>query len=816
MPLTSIIGPPVEPERKFLVSKFANRHDNEARPAAVVWSVLKAALSSHERRPEKDGRLFSPAIYHPPALRRCNGNVLGISLAVLDIESHGEVDVTTETLVLLADRLKESGLAFILATTHSHRPDVARARLVLAPDRDLTTDEAWPVLAALGDLLDIPVDAQCKDPARVFYLPAAAPGAQAFAASADGSTFSVSKALELAAPKPVACACSPAASSCSSAIVHTDARGRALAYSRAYPPAIEGQGGDLATYTLCCAIARGFDLSEDDALDVLGHWNACCSPPWEESDLRAKIRAALRNGTEPVGGRLAVEMEHSGPAPVPDSFLDVDPRTLLAKPTAGHQKGAGREPGCDDGDGGLSDLEQAIADLDARSGSSYARTLEFECAADLLHRDIPKPLWLIDGILPDVAVAAIAGEPKTTKTWAGLELGVALASGTNAFGEFRIHRKRSSAFFLAEDSDRSVRARLRSLCAGRGIDAAETCSKIHVICRGSMDLGQKTTVASLIAAVRRLPEPIGLLVLDPLRDLHMAEENDSGEMAHVMAQLRALRDVLGCTVAFVHHTGKQGQATEGRRSGQRMRGSSAVHGAIDSGFYMGGLETDNVAHWGSDVEIEIKAGRGAGKFSVALDVTDDDNGEAAVAVWSCKTGSDKSTDMEANILQTLSVDIPASTDAVAAAVGIRKAAVISILKSLGTKGLARCVMNGKRPLGWLKNGAVPSRSHGGNDSPGVQAVSVVPSPLGRERLNGNASRNAKQATFTDAERERLKSLPNASPDLTPMELAQESVDAAQARGDSQANLDALCEHYGLPLVTARQDAHTTRHGGDDD
>ena len=79
---------------------------------------------------------------------------------------------------------------------------------------------------------------------------------------------------------------------------------RASAYVSRVPPAVAGQSGDLYTFQICCRIARGFSLDDDQALFVLAEWNARCSPPWTERELLQKIRSARRNGREPIGGLL--------------------------------------------------------------------------------------------------------------------------------------------------------------------------------------------------------------------------------------------------------------------------------------------------------------------------------------------------------------------------------------------------------------------------------------------------------------------------------------------------------------------------------
>jgi hypothetical protein len=79
---------------------------------------------------------------------------------------------------------------------------------------------------------------------------------------------------------------------------------RAWQYVAALPPAIAGQRGDVRTFRVCCRLARGFALSDAEAMGVLRDWNARCVPPWTDRELREKLKSARRSGREPVGGLL--------------------------------------------------------------------------------------------------------------------------------------------------------------------------------------------------------------------------------------------------------------------------------------------------------------------------------------------------------------------------------------------------------------------------------------------------------------------------------------------------------------------------------
>jgi hypothetical protein len=82
---------------------------------------------------------------------------------------------------------------------------------------------------------------------------------------------------------------------------------RARRYLARVPPAIAGEHGDVHTFCVCCRLVRGFALDDDAALAVMADWNTQCQPPWNERELRDKLRRARRYGREPVAGLLSQE-----------------------------------------------------------------------------------------------------------------------------------------------------------------------------------------------------------------------------------------------------------------------------------------------------------------------------------------------------------------------------------------------------------------------------------------------------------------------------------------------------------------------------
>lgn len=79
---------------------------------------------------------------------------------------------------------------------------------------------------------------------------------------------------------------------------------RAQAYIDRCDPAIEGQGGDRATFRVACVLTNDFNLDDDDALFLMQKWNRTCQPPWSDKDLEDKIQHA-RDYAKKTPGELA-------------------------------------------------------------------------------------------------------------------------------------------------------------------------------------------------------------------------------------------------------------------------------------------------------------------------------------------------------------------------------------------------------------------------------------------------------------------------------------------------------------------------------
>ena len=87
---------------------------------------------------------------------------------------------------------------------------------------------------------------------------------------------------------------------------------RAEAWLAKRDPAVQGQRGDDHTFVTCANLVRDFGLDEADAWELLQPWNATCSPPWSDAELRAKLHSAMRSASGTAKAERPMDAEGLG------------------------------------------------------------------------------------------------------------------------------------------------------------------------------------------------------------------------------------------------------------------------------------------------------------------------------------------------------------------------------------------------------------------------------------------------------------------------------------------------------------------------
>lgn len=198
----------------------------------------------------------------------------------------------------------------------------------------------------------------------------------------------------------------------------------------------------------------------------------------------------------------------------------------------------------------------------------------------------PRPLdapWLVRSLWPASAVGLIGGPPKCAKTWLALDLALSVASNTPCLGALQVESPGVALLYLAEDSLQNVRARVEGLCEHRGLNLRRV--ELHLITAPSLRLDLDQDKQQLAATVEKFRPR--LLLLDPFVRLHRSDENDSGAISAILADLRTLQRRFDVAVVLVHHARKNGRGPQG----YALRGSGDLYAWGDAYAHLSRRET---------------------------------------------------------------------------------------------------------------------------------------------------------------------------------------------------------------------------------
>ncbi len=677
-------------------------------------------------------RLDSDAIGQTP---------IEMQLLVVDVEPAGHAPRTDVWDASEAPKIEQALAcgAFFYSTRGGYRLIWRLAQPFTIASKQDAADWSASYLAALDEIersLGIVGDRTCKDWTRLYRLPFVTRDGVAQEPETAGTLGEY--ALDRVSAPPVNTRLT-ATSSADDAPAPPEVIEAVRERLRRHGPAIEGKNGDQHTFEACAIVCRGWALSDEQACAVLDEWNQTCVPPWDADELRTKMDNAYNYGSGDIGeARSSWEAEQRIKASL-ERHLGPDAFDPAAKPTRapaltilnGASSVSGRDLLLSLGEEPAWSWDTVVASwaslgeaLQMPSGHeypamyavaydecmAYAGAVEsttdnvaserpfFESAGSMFASDDAPPAYLIERVLMKGGNAAISGEPKSAKTWLAIECALGVATGGRVLGKYKAEPG-NVAYFFTEDMRAAIKTRVRALLAGQGKTPAAVARTFFAQGRGyHIDITRPEDCARIIASVRLIERDHGkvkLLVLDPLRNIHARDEDKSGEMMAVFECLKMIGKLLDTTVLLVHHAKKATQSSGSKRGGQKMRGSSAVHGFLDSGIYLDDVRiNDDGTMFTNAFESEVKAARSAGKFELALTVEDDAmTNTARRATWVIgKSGQTQATPEQAQRWEDIGaaiVDRLFHTELTAPGKGMRATAIYDVVKgNSNAKGLA--------------------------------------------------------------------------------------------------------------------------------
>lgn len=237
--------------------------------------------------------------------------------------------------------------------------------------------------------------------------------------------------------------------------------------------------------------------------------------------------------------------------------------------------------------------------------------------------------WLVEGVIERGSNGLFIARPKVGKSWAVADLALALASGQKWLG-FYIPKRVRVALVSREDNGRLTQWRERKLRAHRNLSAQDLDGWFYINAKGMRPrfmLDNEDEVKVLITDLKRYQTEF--LILDVMRVLHEAEENDPTEMQKIVSVLNRIQDETGCSICTVHHE-KKGH-TEDLTLTERARGASSIGGYAE---FICGISLVDRATWTRDFEYDLKADVPSDKFYWRILDTAENNISLERAEWS--------------------------------------------------------------------------------------------------------------------------------------------------------------------------------------
>lgn len=199
-------------------------------------------------------------------------------------------------------------------------------------------------------------------------------------------------------------------------------------------------------------------------------------------------------------------------------------------------------------------------------------------AFDLSKKTFPRRKFLVQDLIPE-GVTLLAGRPKVGKSWMLLQLGLAIAEGATFLD--RDTTQGDVLYYALEDSERRLYERL-STVRPHGLSARGLAFALEAPRIGS---GLAEDVEEWASSVTR---PTAVLI-DTLGFVKPKSTSSRNEYSEGLEHIRPLKDLateLGIFVLFTHHLRKMGQSDAGGDPFERILGTQAIHGTVDTALVL--------------------------------------------------------------------------------------------------------------------------------------------------------------------------------------------------------------------------------------
>lgn len=206
---------------------------------------------------------------------------------------------------------------------------------------------------------------------------------------------------------------------------------------------------------------------------------------------------------------------------------------------------------------------------------------------------VQPPSWLVEGMFLEHKFNALFGYEKSGKSrmlrWALLHM----LYGIPLFGTMSVASPKRVLWLAGEEPPDDIMAGMLRQAVFIGKDRAAMAAmaeRVDLIAAPGMRLDLPTYRQWLAAKIAAYD----LLIIDPLRRVHGADENDNTIMSQLFNDMRQWTNTLGVSIILVHHTPKLHEGADMDRIATWSRGASDLAAVIDAAVLVERFAKDRV------------------------------------------------------------------------------------------------------------------------------------------------------------------------------------------------------------------------------
>jgi hypothetical protein len=198
-------------------------------------------------------------------------------------------------------------------------------------------------------------------------------------------------------------------------------------------------------------------------------------------------------------------------------------------------------------------------------------------------------IYVVRGLFPLPSLSIVYGAPGTIKSLLLADMAISVAAGLpwlpplpQASGAAKITQQVGVLWCDFDNGPRTTHERFEALGRARDLPATIPLSYVSMPSPW-LDAGHADAMRALAQRIHALNAK--LMIIDNLTTIKGVADENSAQMANVMANFRRLTEDTGAAVILLHHQRKDSHQRSGSdtagRAGDRLRGHSSIEAAVD-------------------------------------------------------------------------------------------------------------------------------------------------------------------------------------------------------------------------------------------